>query len=64
LKALIYYVSAATVAMAAPALFAFETEGVVEIDVEVTLLAGSEIDLVIPIFTKTDSSKFNHNGNC
>ena len=46
--------------MAAPSVFAIETEGVVPIDVEVTLSAGSEIDLVIPLFTKSGSSTFDH----
>ena len=46
--------------MAAPFVSAVETEGVVPIDIEVTLSAGSEIDLVIPLFTKSGSSTFDH----
>ena len=48
------------VAMAAPSVSAVETDGIVPIDVEVTLMAGSEIDLVIPLFTKSGSSTFDH----
>ena len=48
--------------MAVPSLSASETDGIVEIDVEVSLTMGSEIDLVIPLFTRVDSSKllWNH----
>ena len=46
--------------MAASSVSAVETDGVVPIDVEVTLLGGSEIDLIIPLFTKSSPSTFDH----
>ena len=46
--------------MAAPSVSAVETDGVVPIAVEVILMGGSEIDLVIPLFTKSSSSTFDH----
>ena len=46
--------------MAAPSVSAVETDGVVPIDVEVILMGGSEIDLVIPLFTKSGSSTLDH----
>ena len=48
-------------ALEVSSLSASETDGIVEIGVEVSLIAGSEIDLVIPLFTRVDSCKFSWN---
>ena len=51
------FVAVATVQLELASVSADETEGILEVNVEVTLTEGSEIDLQIPVFTQSDSSK-------
>lgn len=47
----------ASVELESSSVSAEETDGILEINVEVTLTGGSEVDLQIPVFTRNDSSK-------
>ena len=51
------FVAVATVQLELASVSADETEGILEVNVEVTLTEGSEIDLQIPVFTRNNSSK-------